>query len=133
MTTVAPTKTGSLTIAGSGIASVAQLTLETVSHIQQADKVFYIVCDPATEAFIQAKAKAPASDLAVYYDTDKSRYDSYVQMAEVCLSLPFFDATELTMDWSLAGHAPGGAGRQGRAGRGAHGVGEDAGLPYPGD
>ncbi|KAG8687223.1 hypothetical protein FRC11_007575 [Ceratobasidium sp. 423] len=46
-------KRGSLIIAGSGIASVAHFTLETVSHLKHADKVFYLVNDPVTEAFIK--------------------------------------------------------------------------------
>lgn len=78
-------KRGTLTIAGSGIASIGHITLETVSHIQEADKVYYAVTDPATEAFIQEKSKGDCSDLRVYYDKDKNRYESYVQMCEVCL------------------------------------------------
>ena len=80
-------KQGTLTIAGSGIASIGQITLETVSHIQEADKVYYVVTDPATEAFIQEKSKGDFSDLRVYYDKDKNRYESYVQMCEVCLCI----------------------------------------------
>ena len=78
------TKTaGSLTIAGSGIASVSHMTLETLAFIQEADAVFYLVADPATEAFIQKNARGPCKDLQVFYAKDKSRYDTYVQMAEV--------------------------------------------------
>lgn len=84
MSTTTSNNAGSLTIAGSGIASVAHITLETLSHIKEADKVFYVVCDPATEVFIHDNAKAEAVNLTIYYDTNKSRYDSYVQMAEVC-------------------------------------------------
>lgn len=76
-------KSGTLTIAGSGIASVKHMTLETLSHIKEADKVFYIVCDPVTIAFMEENATGPCFDLTIYYDKDKSRYDSYVQMAEV--------------------------------------------------
>ncbi|KAG6333292.1 hypothetical protein ID866_5800 [Astraeus odoratus] len=78
-------KKGTLTIAGSGIASIKQITLETLSHIQQADKVYYGVTDPATEAFIRDKSKGDCFDLRVYYDTNKHRYESYVQMCEVML------------------------------------------------
>lgn len=81
------TKRGSLTIAGSGIASVAHITLETVAYLAEADSVFYIVADPVTEAFIHKNAKVPCQDLHVFYDKDKSRYDTYVQMAEVGIFL----------------------------------------------
>lgn len=85
-TTVATeTKCGALTIAGSGIASVAHITLETLSHIKEADKVYYIVCDPLTEAFIQDNATGTCFNFSVFYDEHKSRYDSYVQMCEVML------------------------------------------------
>ena len=77
------TKRGALTIAGSGIASVAHITLETLSHIKEADKIFYLVCDPLTGVFIQDNATGVCFDLTVFYDKGKSRYDSYVQMCEV--------------------------------------------------
>lgn len=76
-------KPGALTIAGSGIASVAHMTLETVSHIKEADKVFYLVCDPVTQAFIQDNAGGTHCDLTIFYDKEKERHDSYVQMCEV--------------------------------------------------
>jgi len=37
----------------SGIASVAHITLETLSYIKESDRIFYLVCDPVTEAYIQ--------------------------------------------------------------------------------
>ncbi|CUA78287.1 hypothetical protein RSOLAG22IIIB_13042 [Rhizoctonia solani] len=77
-------KSGSLIIAGSGIASVAQMTLETVAHLKHADKVFYLVNDPVTEAFIK-EHNSEASDLLVFYDKAKPRYHSYVEMTEVML------------------------------------------------
>ncbi|KAJ8095690.1 hypothetical protein PM082_022948 [Marasmius tenuissimus] len=79
-------KSGSLTIAGSGIAAVAHITLETVSCIENADVIFYVCTDPVTEAFIRERSKGECSDLSVYYDKDKHRYESYVQMCEVMLN-----------------------------------------------
>lgn len=81
-------KRGTLTIAGSGIASIGHITLETVSHIQAVDKVYYAVTDPATEAFIREKSRGDCFDLRVYYDKDKNRYKSYVQMCEVRFPSP---------------------------------------------
>ncbi|KAF8608048.1 tetrapyrrole methylase [Ceratobasidium sp. AG-I] len=78
------TKSGSLIIAGSGISSVAHLTLETVSHLKNADNVFYLVGDPVTEAFIQENNKS-TTNLVAHYATSKHRYQTYVEMAEVML------------------------------------------------
>lgn len=89
-------KAGSLIIAGSGIASVGQFTLETVQCIKQADKVFYAVPDPVTEAFIQENNENSV-DLTVYYDINKTRTNSYVQMAEVSyFSFHLLKASKLT-------------------------------------
>ncbi|KAF8830752.1 hypothetical protein HHX47_DHR2001026 [Lentinula edodes] len=87
-------KKGSLIIAGSGIASIRHITLETLSYIENADKVYYIVTDPATEAFIQEKSKGNFADLTIYYDKDKSRYESYVQMSEVNVDFLFWIVNE---------------------------------------
>lgn len=75
-------KHGSVIIAGSGVSSVAHITLETVSHLKKADKVFYLVGDPVTEAFIQENNQDTAN-LMIYYDKTKHRYQTYVEMAEV--------------------------------------------------
>ncbi|KAJ3850012.1 tetrapyrrole methylase [Lentinula lateritia] len=74
---------GSLIIAGSGIASIRHITLETLSYIENADKVYYIVTDPATEAFTQEKSKGNFADLTIYSDKDKSRFESYVMLHDV--------------------------------------------------
>ena len=84
-TTFATPKPGSLTIAGSGIASVVHITLETLAHIQGANAVFYVVADPATKAFIRKNPKSPCTDLHVFSHKIEPRYDTYVQMAEVSL------------------------------------------------
>lgn len=79
-------KRGSLIIAGSGIASVAHITLETLSHLKDAEKVFYLVNDPVTEAFIK-EHNPEAFDLIQFYDKAKPRYHSYVEMTEASLYL----------------------------------------------
>ncbi|KAH8104737.1 tetrapyrrole methylase [Cristinia sonorae] len=76
---------GSLTIVGTGIESINQITLQALSYIEHADKVFYCVVDPATEAFILGKNK-DCVDLYQYYDNGKGRMDTYVQMAELMLT-----------------------------------------------
>ena len=84
------TSTGSLTIAGSGIASVAHITLETLSYMKEADKVYYAVADPVTIAFIHENVKGACVDLTVLYDMGKNRYDTYVQMCEASVRLKLF-------------------------------------------
>ncbi|KAI9875950.1 MAG: hypothetical protein M1830_007695 [Pleopsidium flavum] len=54
-------KAGSLIINGSGIASVAHFTRETVEYIRQADKVLHAVTDLFTEAFVQQNKKLHVS------------------------------------------------------------------------
>ena len=73
---------GELVIAGSGLASVRQLTIEGLQYIRRANTVFYLVSDPTTEAFVQENAKHHV-DLYQFYDENKPRIQSYVQMAEV--------------------------------------------------
>jgi len=75
-------KPGKLTILGSGISSIGQLTLQAVAHIEQADIVFYVLSDPATEAFIQQK-NPNCVDLYTFYDNGKARTETYIQMSEV--------------------------------------------------
>lgn len=81
---------GSLTIVGSGIESIGQITLQALSHIESASKVFYCVVDPATEAFILNKNKNSV-DLYQYYDNGKPRMETYTQMAEVKFLLVLYD------------------------------------------
>ena len=87
-------KKGSLTIAGSGIASIRHITLETLSYIESSDKIYYALTDPATEAFVLDKSKGDCVDLSIYYDKEKNRYESYVQMCEVCRS-PFLIPSQM--------------------------------------
>ena len=75
---------GRLVIVGSGIKSIAQFTLEAVAYIEQADKVFYCVADPASEIFIESLNKN-ARDLYDLYDDGKPRIQTYTQMSEIML------------------------------------------------
>jgi hypothetical protein len=54
---------GSLVVAGSGIMCVGHFTLETLGHIKDADKVFYLVADPVTEVRCTVK---PLQAIALY-------------------------------------------------------------------
>lgn len=81
-TPLANVKSGQLTILGSGISSIGQLTLQAVAYIEQADIVFYVLSDPATKAFIQQK-NSNYVDLYTFYDNGKARIGTYIQMSEV--------------------------------------------------
>ncbi|KAG9078621.1 hypothetical protein FRC06_008277 [Ceratobasidium sp. 370] len=78
-------KQGSLTIAGSGIASIGHITLLTLTYIKESERVYYLVTDPATEAFIIDNAREHCVNLRGLYGKDKNRFTSYVQMSEVML------------------------------------------------
>ncbi|KAI1084574.1 tetrapyrrole methylase [Whalleya microplaca] len=84
MSTTSTRRKGGLVIAGSGIASVRQLTIEAIQCIKDADMVFYCLSDAATEAYVQSLAKNHFNLLQLY-GTNKPRTDTYVQMAEVML------------------------------------------------
>lgn len=73
---------GSLTIVGSGIQAIRQLTLEARQSIERADKVLILVDDPITEMYIK-KLNPNAESLG--YFRDKPRHDSYRQWTEVTL------------------------------------------------
>jgi len=77
-------KKGSLTIVGSGIKAVSHLTLEALNYIDNADVVYYVVADPETEMFIK-KRNPNSIDLYEWYDDNKLREETYVQMAEIML------------------------------------------------
>ena len=77
-------KKGSLTIVGSGIKAVSHLTLEALNYIDNADIVYYVVADPETEMLIK-KRNPNSIDLYEWYDDNKLREETYVQMAEIML------------------------------------------------
>lgn len=74
---------GELVIAGSGIAPLRQMTLESIQYIRAADIVYHSAQTAAEEAFIKANAK-DSFDLRSLYGPTKPRSDTYVQMSEVC-------------------------------------------------
>jgi Tetrapyrrole (Corrin/Porphyrin) Methylases len=76
---------GSLVVAGTGIMSVGQITLETQGWIEQADVVVYCVADPATEVWVRSHSRA-SRDLYTQYGNDKRRIDTYHSMVEMMVS-----------------------------------------------
>ncbi|MGZ8284250.1 MAG: SAM-dependent methyltransferase [Allosphingosinicella sp.] len=74
---------GALTIIGSGMAHI-DLTLTDEAVLRAADRVFHCTNDRVTQIWINT-LRPDALDLRILYDTDKDRFDTYVQMAEALL------------------------------------------------
>lgn len=74
-------KEGSLTIVGTGIKAVGQVTLEAQAHIAQADKVLYLVADPLTVAWIR-ELNSSAEDLYPFYQPGRNRLTTYFLMTD---------------------------------------------------
>ena len=72
---------GSLTIVGSGIAAVRHATEEACFHIAHADKVYFLVVDPLTKAWI-LRLNAAAESLSVFLVPGKERQVSFGEMVE---------------------------------------------------
>ena len=73
---------GSLTVVGTGIRTVGQLTLEAVAWIRQADRVLYVVGDPIAESMIQELNPEGAESLTHFYGVGKPRIQTYTEMVE---------------------------------------------------
>ncbi len=74
-------KKGKLVVIGSGIKSIAHITLEAQAHLQQSDIVLYASADPVTEMWVQ-KQNPNYFDLYQYYGNNKNRRITYTQMIE---------------------------------------------------
>lgn len=79
--------TGSLTIVGSGIMMVGQITLEAQSYIRAADVVYYLLTDPVTEDWVHENNPNSLS-LETFYPGRVNRLDSYLEMTDaICASV----------------------------------------------
>ncbi len=76
---------GKLVVVGTGITLVAHTTLETLDCLKRADKVFYLVTEPATETWLR-RLNASAESLAGCYAPGKSRLDTYEEMVQRMLA-----------------------------------------------
>lgn len=76
---------GSLIVVGSGIKSVAHISLEAQAWIQQSDIVLYCVADPITEVWIKNNNKY-TFDLYQLYKEESDRNETYSLMTECILS-----------------------------------------------
>lgn len=77
-------KKGELTIAGTGIKTVGQLTLDAIAAIKNAEVVYYVVGDPIGVQVIH-DLNPKAVSLFDLYEEGKARIDTYNKMAEKLL------------------------------------------------
>ena len=75
---------GSLVVVGTGITLGAHVTMETLTEIESADVVFYLVTEPATEEWL-LKLNPAARSLEDLYAAGKSRVQTYLEMTDVIL------------------------------------------------
>jgi hypothetical protein len=75
-----PAAGGSLTIVGTGIRLAGQTTMEAVAAMERAEKLFYLVTDAATEAWMK-QLNPTAESLADLYAEGKSRLTTYREMS----------------------------------------------------
>ncbi|HYU75267.1 MAG TPA: SAM-dependent methyltransferase [Ktedonobacteraceae bacterium] len=76
---------GSLVIVGTGICAFSQITAEARAHIEQSEKVLYLIADPAMESWI-LKCNPTAESLDGFYQPGKDRLTTYHEMVERVLS-----------------------------------------------
>lgn len=74
-------KQGSLTVVGTGIKVAGHTTLEAKAHMEQADKLLYLVADPATRHWILS-LNPDAESLQPFYGEGKDRMETYMQMVD---------------------------------------------------
>ena len=77
---------GSLTVIGTGIRTVGQLTTEAIACMQQADELIHLVADPIAEEVVKRLAPGREVSLHGFYGEGKQRLDSYNEMVEFILS-----------------------------------------------
>lgn len=70
---------GRLVVIGTGIKPAAHVTLEAREQLLRADKVYYLVADPVTVAFIHA-LNSTAKSLGVLFSSGAPRYAIYEQI-----------------------------------------------------
>jgi precorrin-2 methylase len=76
---------GQLVVVGTGITLVAHTTLETLECLKRADKLFYLVTEPAAATWLR-RLNASAESLADSYAPGKSRLDTYEEMVQRMLT-----------------------------------------------
>jgi uncharacterized protein YabN with tetrapyrrole methylase and pyrophosphatase domain len=78
-------KHGSLTVVGSGIRAIGQMTLEAHAHIKSAEKLLVLVADPLTSQWL-SEQNPTAESLERFYGEGKDRLQTYQDMVDHILS-----------------------------------------------
>lgn len=73
-----------LSVCGTGITGPGQITLQTRTAIEQADKIFYLIAEPLTKEWV-VQLRPDAIDLHRLYEDKKLRLASYSQMVEAIM------------------------------------------------
>lgn len=76
---------GSVVFVGTGFSLIGQTTLEALAHIERAQKLLYLVSEPAAAHWLQS-LNPTAESLSQYYGEGKPRMRSYEEMVERILS-----------------------------------------------
>ncbi|MBL9122482.1 MAG: hypothetical protein JNG90_02540, partial [Planctomycetaceae bacterium] len=77
---------GTLTVIGTGIRTVGQLTLESLAWIRESDAVYYLVADPIAEEVIKHLQPEGAISLMKHYGEGTYRGDAYEGMIQEILA-----------------------------------------------
>ena len=72
---------GNLIVVGTGIKSLAHLTKETITVLKKADKVLYLINEPALQRWIERENNHCESLAALYFSFEK-RIDAYHAITE---------------------------------------------------
>lgn len=78
-------ESGSLVVVGTGITLVRQATQDAIDHIKNADKVFYLLTDPASMLWIH-ELNPSSESLHDCYEDNKPRKESYYDMVNRVVS-----------------------------------------------
>ena len=81
-----PRASGSLVIVGTGISVAGQVTIEARAHMEQADKLLYLVADPATQYWVR-NLNPSAESLDRFYGENKKRLETYQAMVDRILAV----------------------------------------------
>ena len=70
---------GALTVVGTGMQAVGQITIEAQNYIKTADKLFHLTSDPVTERYL-CELNPTAESIYNSYADRKDRFKSYLEM-----------------------------------------------------
>lgn len=79
------TEGGSLTVIGTGIRAITQLTLEAIAEIRQAESLLHVIGEPRQEEVLRA-LNPVAQSLTTYYSADTDRGVTYEAMIKHIMS-----------------------------------------------